>query len=303
MTGGIAGNSMKINDIARDDRTPSLAAPWVPALAGMTRLWHPRGTDRLVRALHPPGTDRPVRTIIDYDRGLKIHIDTHSFCEWYIYFYGAFRPRISDKLNAILRPGDVALDIGANIGMHTLIMAHRVGRTGRVVAFEPDPHPFDRMKQNLTLNGLDFVDARPMALSDKSERRTFFLHDETIGNYANASLYAPNVGRDTPAIEVEVVSLDDFVTANAIDRLDAIKLLAQGEEWNVMQGGAATLARFKPKLFFLYEPEYWHRRGVSLADARAFLGRFGYTIHELEFAPERPVTGEIDKGQVLYATT
>ena len=98
------------------------------------------------------------------------------------------------------------------------------------------------------------------------------------------------------------MSLDDFVAANPVARLDAIKLLAQGEEWNVMQGGAKTLGRFKPALFFLYEPEYWHRRGVGLADARRFLGQFGYTIRELEFAPEREVTGEIDKGQVLYAT-
>jgi FkbM family methyltransferase len=294
---------MQINELTRGESGRRQASSWVPALAGLTRRWHPKGTDRLVRALHPPGTERPVRTIIDYDQGLRIHIDTHSFCEWYIYFYGAFRPRISAKLNAILKPGDTAIDVGANIGMHTLIMAHRVGRAGRVVSFEPDPHPLDRMKQNLALNGLDFVEARAMALSDKSERRTFFLHDETIGNYANASLHARNVGRDTPSIEVEVVSLDDFVKANAIVRLDAIKLLAQGEEWNVMRGGAETLARFKPKLFFLYEPEYWHRHGVSLADARGFLGRFGYTIYELEFAPERPVTGESDKGQVLYATT
>jgi FkbM family methyltransferase len=279
------------------------AAPWVSALAGMTRRFHPRGTDRLVRALHPPGTRQPVHTVIDYDDGMKIHIDTQSFCEWYIYFYGAFRPRISAKLNEILTPGCVAMDIGANIGMHSLVMANRVGRTGRVISFEPDPHPFGRLKQNLALNGFDFVDARPMAMSHKSEKRTFYLHDETIGNYANASLYAPNVGRDTSAIEVDVVSLDDFVAANRLARLDAIKLLAQGEEWNVMQGGIATLSRFKPKLFFLYEPEYWRRRGVGLDDARRFLGPLGYTIYELEFAPEREVTGEITKGQVLYATT
>jgi FkbM family methyltransferase len=280
------------------EKGPSL----IRALARVTRRFHPKGTDRLFRLVHPPGNSTPVRTIVDYDDGLKMHVDTHSFCEWYIFFYGAYRPRVSELLNRMLKPGDVAFDIGANIGMHSVIMANRVGPTGRVVSFEPDPHPHARLRANLALNGLDFVDTRRAALSNKSGKTTFYLHDDSIGNYANASLHAENVGKSTRTVEVDLYSLDDFIAQNPVPRLDVIKLLAQGEEWNVLQGALRTIERCRPSIFFLYEPSYWQRQGRQLMDAVTFFKGYGYTTYAIEFGPRRAVTGEIDMGQVFLAT-
>ena len=84
---------------------------WLHAFAWATRQFHPKGIDRLVRMIHPPGNANPVRTVVDYDDGLVLNIDTASFCEWYIWFYGAFRPEISKLLNRMLQSGHVAIDI------------------------------------------------------------------------------------------------------------------------------------------------------------------------------------------------
>jgi FkbM family methyltransferase len=274
---------------------------WVPLLAWCTRRFHPKGTDRVVRALHPPGNGRPVRTVLDYDQGMVINIDTHSFLEWYIYFYGAFRPQISKLLNRMLRPGQVAFDIGSNIGMHAMIMANRVGPTGQVHVFEPDPHPMGRLKANMNLNGLANVVLNQAAISSRTETRQLFLHDDSIGNFANASLQAANVGRSTTTIDMKVWSLDDYVAANPIPRLDAIKLLAQGEEWNALQGGIETIKRYRPKIFFLWEPSYWARQSLCLMDAVRFFKDLGYATYQVEFGARRPVTEEIPMGQVLLA--
>jgi FkbM family methyltransferase len=274
---------------------------WVPLLAWCTRRFHPKGTDRVVRALHPPGNGRPVRTVLDYDQGMVINIDTHSFLEWYIYFYGAFRPQISKLLNRMLRPGQVAFDIGSNIGMHAMIMANRVGPTGQVHVFEPDPHPMGRLKANMNLNGLANVVLNQAAISSRTETRQLFLHDDTIGNFANASLQAANVGRSTTTIDMKVWSLDDYVAANPIPRLDAIKLLAQGEEWNALQGGIETIKRYRPKIFFLWEPSYWARQSLCLMDAVRFFKDLGYATYQVEFGARRPVTEEVPMGQVLLA--
>jgi FkbM family methyltransferase len=274
---------------------------WVPLLAWCTRRFHPKGTDRVVRALHPPGNARPVRTVLDYDEGMVINIDTHSFLEWYIYFYGAFRPQISKLLNRMLRPGQVAFDIGSNIGMHAMIMANRVGPTGQVHVFEPDPHPMGRLKANMNLNGLANVVLNQAAISSRTETRQLFLHDDTIGNFANASLQAANVGRSTTTIDMKVWSLDDYVAANPIPRLDAIKLLAQGEEWNALQGGIETIKRYRPKIFFLWEPSYWARQSLCLMDAVRLFKELGYATYQVEFGARRPVTEEIAMGQVLLA--
>ena len=281
--------------------SPSTHAGWVPALSWLTRRFHPKGTDRLVRLLHPPGNARPVRTVLDYDDGMVINIDTHSFLEWYIYFYGAFRPKVSKLLNRMLRPGQVAFDIGSNIGMHAMIMANRVGPTGRVHVFEPDPHPMGRLKANLALNGLDNATLNQAAVSARTETRQLFLHDDTIGNFANASLQQSNVGRSTRAIDMKVWSLDDYVAANPLERLDVIKLLAQGEEWNALQGGMATIRKFRPKVFFLWEPSYWARQSLCLMDAVRLFADLGYTTYQVEFGARRPVTEEIAMGQVLLA--
>jgi FkbM family methyltransferase len=282
-------------------QTENVPNPFVPALAWATRHFHPKGTDRLVRLVHPPGNRHSIQTVVDYDDGLRLHVDTNSFCEWYIYFYGAFRPEISKLLNEILQPGHVAMDIGANIGMHTVIMANRVGRRGRVMSFEPDPHPYARLQANLRLNNLDFVETHRAALSGKTEKRKLFLHDETIGNFANASLYAENVGANTQTVEIEVLSLDDVIALNPPPRLDAIKLLAQGEEWNILQGGRETIARYRPHVFFLYEPSYWQRQNLNLMDGVRFFGDYGYKTYAVEFGPRREVTEDIPVGQVFHA--
>jgi FkbM family methyltransferase len=287
---------------ARSDDAGAAPGPRIHALARATRAFHPKGTDWLLRKIYPPGDRRTVRTVLDYDDGLVIHIDTSSFLEWYIFMYGAFRPRVSALLNRMLRPGQVALDIGANIGMHTIIMANRVGAAGKVVVFEPDPHPLARLKRNLALNGIDWVETVQAAVSARSETRTFYLHDESIGNFANASLVAANVGKDTPSIEMKVVALDEWLAANPLPRLDLIKLLAQGEEWNALQGMKGAIARFRPKIFFLYEPSFWHRQDVELGDAVRFFRGHGYAVHAVEFGPRREVAGDVAKGQVFLAT-
>jgi FkbM family methyltransferase len=287
---------------AMTDPTTNQAPDWVHWLAWATRRFHPKGTDRIVRKLYPPGNDRPVETLVDYDDGLLFHCNTRSFLEWYIFFYGAFRPEVSKLINRMLRPGQVAIDIGANVGMHSVIMANRVGPTGRVVVFEPDPHPMGRLRQNMALNGIDWVTTVEAAISARSEVRRFFLHDDSIGNFANASLVAANVGKDTPSVEMQVFGLDEWLKDNPLPRVDLIKLLAQGEEFNALQGMRELIARDRPKIFFLYEPSYWHRQDLELMDAVKFFKGFGYTVHAIEFGPRREVVAEIPKGQVFLAT-
>jgi FkbM family methyltransferase len=282
---------------------PSPPAPeWVHWLARATRRFQPKGIDRIVRMLYPPGNDRPIRSVVDYDDGLLFHCDTQSFLEWYIFFYGAFRPEVSRLINRMLRPGQVAIDIGANVGMHSVIMANRVGPTGHVVVFEPDPHPMGRLRRNMALNGIDWVTTVEAAVSARSETRTFYLHDDTIGNFANASLVAANVGKQTASVEMQVVSIDEWMRDNPLPRVDVVKLLAQGEEYNALQGMRGLIERDRPKIFFLYEPSYWHRQNLELMDAVKFFAGHGYGVQEVEFRSRREVVGEIPKGQVFLAT-
>ena len=68
-----------------------------------------------------------------------------------------------------------------------------------------------------------------------------------------------------------------------------------------LEKAKATIAKYRPKIFFLYEPAYWQRKNLSIADAQRFFAGFGYDIHIVEFGPRRAVTGEVGLGQVLLA--
>ena len=96
------------------------------------------------------------------------------------------------------------------------------------------------------------------AVSARSEIRSFYMHDDTIGNYANASLVAANVGRDTPSVQMPVVALDEWLAQNPLPRVDLIKLLAQGEELNALNGMRGLIdARSQSaarRLFFCNQP-------------------------------------------------
>lgn len=89
---------------------------------------------------------------INYD------LDLHEYIDSALYFRGCFEPTTTAAIKRLCRPGMTILDIGANVGAHTLRFAKLVGERGRVVAFEPMPWPRARLQRNLELN--DFPTSR-----------------------------------------------------------------------------------------------------------------------------------------------
>src|SRR6202008_4652242 len=84
--------------------------------------------------------------------GVRWSLDLAEGIDFSIYLLGAFEPSTAATIQKLVKPGDVALDIGANIGAHTLGLARSVGPQGRVFAFEPTDFAFQKLLQNLSLN-------------------------------------------------------------------------------------------------------------------------------------------------------
>src|SRR5271169_5459592 len=85
-------------------------------------------------------------------RGLMWHLDLSEGIDFSIYLLGAFERSTVVTLEKLVKSGDVVMDIGANIGAHTLGLARSVGPSGRVFAFEPTDFAFEKLKRNLALN-------------------------------------------------------------------------------------------------------------------------------------------------------
>ena len=101
-------------------------------------------------------------------------------------YNGNFELVLKNALLSKLRTGMTVLDIGANIGYYTVLMASRVGKNGRVIAFEPNPVIYNELIDNIALNGFNNVQTLHMALADTTGYSKFFFPSE--GQEAHGSL-------------------------------------------------------------------------------------------------------------------
>src|SRR5687768_4467549 len=104
-----------------------------------------------------PTTKRFVRGVRARGDGLLMQLDSRSWIDWNVLFRGEYEPHLTALWNRLAPEGGVAIDVGANVGAHTLSMARAVGPRGQVLAFEPNPPVRAALVHNLSLNGIEHV--------------------------------------------------------------------------------------------------------------------------------------------------
>lgn len=169
-------------------------------------------------------------------------------------------------LRSFLRQGDTFVDVGANIGVHSLLAAQIVGTNGTVIGVEPHPRSFAHFQENLALNGAQWVTAHRVAAGDKRSRTTI----TTLRNDdENALLDGPG------ARPVDVIPLDDLVPREAT--VDLLKVDVDGYETAVLRGATKTLDRTRCVIFEAADG-YPQRYGYTLGDVWAELQDKGFSI-------------------------
>jgi FkbM family methyltransferase len=170
-----------------------------------------------------------------------------------------------------LRAGDVFLDIGANVGVYTVLSARAVGEAGCVAAFEPEIQRFERLQENLTLNGLGNVRPFRVALGEaEGEARLY------VKGPPSPSLVAPQ-GRVAASAEcamVKVVNGDEYWKAQGLPPPRVVKIDVEGYELSVLKGLRGLLSG-PATTFLACEIHPW--AGVTVQDVRELLAsmRFG----------------------------
>lgn len=226
----------------------------------------------LDRRAGPQALDR--ERVITFDDDLLIAVRPSEVVERPIYLQGMHEPLASHAFCALLSAGDVVVDAGAHIGQYSLLAARRVGSTGRVLAFEPNPPMRARLERNVALNHLSNVGSFGIALADKPGVGTLHLSADP-SNAGMASLLADSGG--SAGIQVECRTLDEVMEELAIPRLDVIKVDVEGAEAAVISGGRRSIERHHPTV--MYEANDVDASGHFQADgATAMLRELGYDI-------------------------
>jgi FkbM family methyltransferase len=231
---------------------------------------------RLLRTLcFPPGAVRRIR--LGPLRGLVFRVgDVTGMSPWYS---GTERAH-QRTMAALVRPGDVAVDVGANWGLHTLLLSRLVGARGLVLALEPLPRAFDALRWHLDANGCRNVMPIPAALGDSDGTARFvpgISHSQ--GVLAAARSGAADEAAD--GFPVTLRTLDSLVQKLGVRAVRLVKIDVEGAESMVIRGAARTLERFRPHLIVdLHTPE----QDVLVA---ALLTARGYTLSRLGGPPIR----------------
>lgn len=192
----------------------------------------------------------------------------------------AFESAEINFVQRYLRPGMIALDIGAHHGLYTLLASKRVGHEGRVVAFEPSPRERKLLARNVRLNSCRNVRIQPFALGSKRMRTNLHLVDG--GEDGCNSLRPPAVNFATHLVPVEVYRFDDVSPKLGLRQVDFVKLDVEGAELDVLNGALALLnAAPRPVLLVeVYDirTEPW---GYKAREIVHFLSKLGYQWFQL----------------------
>jgi FkbM family methyltransferase len=182
-----------------------------------------------------------------------------------------------DLVPHLVRPGETAIDVGANFGLWTYHLSRAVGPSGHVLALEPVPYALASLRRVARLLRLGNVEVLDRGLSDTPGRVTFVLPLQASGAI-NAGL-AHQAGRadDAPGdhveVECELVRLDDLAVPGDVSFL---KCDIEGAELAALRGGEELLRRHAPTLLLEVDPRFLEGYGLAPGDVFAYLEGLGY---------------------------
>ncbi len=158
-----------------------------------------------------------------------------------------FYPKLYDArelsfMRETIKPGDVFLDIGANIGLYSLVASQLVGPNGAVHSIEADPNTANRLSEHIQMNGCHNVTVHQLGISDRPGMLSLAVNQ--VGNRGGSSFLAES----SVKINVGCVTLQDFLATNQLQAVQMMKIDIEGMEFRVMNEFFGTTNRsFWPK--------------------------------------------------------
>lgn len=202
-----------------------------------------------VHVLHIPGLAGPL--------AMRVHTATDVHVSAAIAAEGIWEPQETQLLLDTLRPGDVFVDVGANIGYFSLLASRLVGPTGAVLAFEPEAANYALLEANILMNGCDNIRSFEAALGEENASGTIYLNELNRGDH---SIYPTEPGRSGQ--DISIVNGSRLI-AQTHPRVHCIKIDTQGAECDVVRGLRELIAASAADLLMIIEFSPMHLRNAG----------------------------------------
>ncbi len=224
--------------------------------------------------------------VVDFDGDLAMELQLSEHMQRRIFWMGYYSQDIACLLDGgLLKPGMTVLDVGANIGEITLLAGKRVGKEGRVFAFEPLDEIANRLERHVQLNHLDQVTIVRCALGDAIDNDIPIYvscgQEADDENHGLGSLYGGDNG-EAPLQRIHMTTLDAWLADRSdIQHIDVIKIDIEGAELACLRGARNCLLRFRPKIIVEIQDFSAARAGYRPTDILDFLSDLDYDFHNI----------------------
>ncbi|MGN6343308.1 MAG: FkbM family methyltransferase [Candidatus Nitrosocosmicus sp.] len=210
--------------------------------------------------------------VFQLDEQIKVYLYKDSMLSRYI--YDGFEKDEIEFLKSNLKPGDIFVDIGSNVGLFSLVASKIVGTKGLVYSFEPTPQTFTRLEKNIALNGLFNIKAKNIGLSD--EKGKLDLQISENGFEAWNTFAQKENKRFQYKTSVEVSTLDDELTGIDKSRISFIKIDVEGWEKFVLKGGKSFFQNYSPIVMVEFTETNTFDAGYFVQEIYDIMVGFGY---------------------------
>jgi len=221
--------------------------------------------------------------------------------ELFLYDSPAFKNFLKDNpheagevkfLELIAQEGMHAIDIGANIGITTVAIAKRIRGVGKLYSFEPVPEYSNILKENISSNGLENVKVYEIAVTDQIGRAPFYERELSSGIVFE---------QGAKKFEVPTTTIDRFLTAEKIVRVDLINMDCEGSELLVLRGAEETLSKNKVKIFCEIHHDFLKQLGQSVEDIIQYLQGLEFQVQSVSL-DDLKTGNNFENCEYIYAT-
>ncbi len=197
----------------------------------------------------------------------------------------SFEYEVIDEIRRLVHPNLTVLDVGANIGVISIIIAKELGAAnGMIYAFEPVVETYNALIKNINLNNFqDRISPVNMALSDKTTDNAYMVSP----NAADSDAYkyiSPSEKADDGFEKVASMSLDEWYFSNNIGKITLIKIDIEGGEMLFFKGATRFFESNRPVIIFECVSSALLRYGFFINDVFKFLDVYNYSISSIDDA-------------------
>lgn len=171
-------------------------------------------------------------TLVHTALGFDLQLDPNDFITKLLVKDKIFEAPESELVARLVRPADVCIDAGCQVGYYSCLLAKLVGARGRVYSFDANPRACETTRSNLALNDMQWVEVLQAALADRDGEAQFHVSTD---DQTGLSSFGP-IAAHQDIITVPCVRLDDFLKRRMLEHIRLLKIDVEGSEDIVLRG-------------------------------------------------------------------